>query len=597
MKIDINILASSDIHGYYMPWDYSMDKEYKLGSLAQISTVVNEQRQKYKNTILIDVGDMFQGNCSEIFADDDIHPAVIAMNHMSYDIWEMGNHEYSYGIENLQRFINHFNGFAIGANVYKDGKRLHKPYAIIEKDGIKIAFIGLVTSLINKFEKGTRAMGNSKANDMKKELELLKIELKDKVDYIVGIFHCGIENENNFENTGVRDILKGDDSLIAVFCGHFHEVQNLKINDTIVLQSGKFGQAISKLVLEFEKDEKDVRLIKKNAEIIYIDEKTKPDNILVEKLSDFHKKAIAYSNEEIGLLDSYSMSSNNEIKGIPQMRIEETAITDFFLDVVRYYGKADVSMIQLDNDDAGLEYGKIRRKDINRNYTYVSGGITSYEISGKTLKKIVDYASYFYNESKAGDVNISFNLERLKFKYSTNYFFGNLKYDIDLTDDKRIKNLSYSNGNIIGDDDKIIFATTKYTMDILRYNVIKDDVVNKIYSTKDDLRESGSIRNLSHTYIKQVLNGVVNIKARNNWKIITAPIDEKIRKIAIKLINMNYISLIYSEDGKFKNTDSINIYNPVDKYDKNLEKLGIDIYSYKTKGELYWKVSEILNLR
>lgn len=597
MKIDINILASSDIHGYYMPWDYSMDKEYKLGSLAQISTVVNEQRQKYKNTILIDVGDMFQGNCSEIFADDDIHPAVIAMNHMSYDIWEMGNHEYSYGIENLQRFINHFNGLAIGANVYKDGKRLHKPYAIIEKDGIKIAFIGLVTSLINKFEKGTRAMGNSKANDMKKELELLKIELKDKVDYIVGIFHCGIENENNFENTGVRDILKGDDSLIAVFCGHFHEVQNLKINDTIVLQSGKFGQAISKLVLEFEKDEKDIRLIKKTAEIIYIDEKTKPDNILVEKLSDFHKKAIAYSNEEIGLLDSYSMSSNNEIKGIPQMRIEETAITDFFLDVVRYYGKADVSMIQLDNDDAGLEYGKIRRKDINRNYTYVSGGITSYEISGKTLKKIVDYASYFYNESKAGDVNISFNLERLKFKYSTNYFFGNLKYDIDLTDDKRIKNLSYSNGNIIGDDDKIIFATTKYTMDILRYNVIKDDVVNKIYSTKDDLRESGSIRNLSHTYIKQVLNGVVNIKARNNWKIITAPIDEKIRKIVIKLINMNYISLIYSEDGKFKNTDSINIYNPVDKYDKNLEKLGIDIYSYKTKGELYWKVSEILNLR
>ena len=597
MKIDINILASSDIHGYYMPWDYSMDKEYKFGSLAQISTVVNEQREKYKNTILIDVGDMFQGNCSEIFADDDIHPAVIAMNHMSYDIWEMGNHEYSYGIENLQRFINHFDGVAIGANVYKDGKRLHKPYAIIEKDGIKIAFIGLVTSLINKFEKGTRAMGNSKANDMKKELELIKLELKDKADYIIGIFHCGIENENNFENTGVRDILKGDDSLIAVFCGHFHEVQNLKINDTIVLQSGKFGQAISKLMLHFEKDEKGVKLIQKSGQIIYINEKIKPDNILAQKLSNFHQRAIAYSNEEIGLLDSYSMSTNNEIKGIPQMRVEETSITDFFLDVVRYYGKADVSMIQLDNDEAGLEFGKIRRKDINRNYTYVSGGITSYEISGKTLKKIVDYASYFYNESKAGDINISFNVERLKFKYSTNYFFGNLKYDIDLTDDNRIKNLSYSNGNIIGDEDKIIFATTKYTMDILRYNVIKDDTINKIYSTKDDLRENGSIRNLSHTYIKQVLNGVVNIKARNNWRIITAPVDEKIRKIAVSLINMNYISLIYSEDEKFKNTSSINIYNPVDKYDKKLEKLGIDIYSCKTKGELYWKASEILNLR
>lgn len=104
MVVDINILASSDVHGYYMPWDYSMDKPYEKGSLAQISTEVEKQRGLYKNTILIDAGDMFQGNCSELFCEDDIHPAIVAMNEIGYDIWEMGNHEYGYGIKNLQRF-------------------------------------------------------------------------------------------------------------------------------------------------------------------------------------------------------------------------------------------------------------------------------------------------------------------------------------------------------------------------------------------------------------------------------------------------------------------------------------------------------------
>lgn len=586
MVVDINILASSDVHGYYMPWDYSMDKPYEKGSLAQISTEVEKQRGLYKNTILIDAGDMFQGNCSELFCEDDIHPAIVAMNEIGYDIWEMGNHEYGYGIKNLQRFIDEFNGEVIGGNVYKDNKRLHKPYCIIEKEGIKIGFIGLVTSLINKFEKGTKAMSGIIATDMKYELELIEKELKDKVDCIIGVIHAGIDNENNVANTGIRDLLKNDDKLTAVFCGHFHDIQNFNIGNTTILEPGKFGQAIAKLLLRFEKSDGNIKLVKKTSEIIPIDASIKPDSEIIKKLNHFHERAVSYSNEEIGILINDCMSEKSEISKIPQMRVKQTGITDFFLEVVRHYGNADVAMIQLDNDNAGINKGIIRRKDINRNYTYVSGGITSYQITGKVLKKILEYSAYFFNESRVGDVNISFNYERQLYKYSSNYFFSNLIYDIDLTSEKRIKNLTYENESPIGDEDKIIFATTKYTMDILIANVLSGEVVNKIYSSKDELREQGSIRNLSCRYIKEVLKGLVEIKPKNNWKIITAPIEKNIREIAIKLINQGYISLINSEDGKC-NIKSVNIYDKVDKFDKGLKKSGIDISRFSTKGELY----------
>ena len=42
--MDLQILATSDLHGKFDPWDYALNEESKSGSMAQIATAVKEQK-------------------------------------------------------------------------------------------------------------------------------------------------------------------------------------------------------------------------------------------------------------------------------------------------------------------------------------------------------------------------------------------------------------------------------------------------------------------------------------------------------------------------------------------------------------------------
>ncbi|TKI80982.1 bifunctional metallophosphatase/5'-nucleotidase, partial [Bacillus wiedmannii] len=88
---------------------------------------------------------------------------------------------------------------------------------------------------------------------------------------------------------------------------------------------------------------------------------------------------------------------------------------------------------QIDNDYARLDIGPIKKKDIAYNYQYALGEITVYKITGKDLKDYMEWAAGYFNSSRAGDVTVSFDKTRRASKYSTNDFFGGVKYEIDLT--------------------------------------------------------------------------------------------------------------------------------------------------------------------
>ena len=105
-KVNIQILATSDMHGKFLPYDYALNEESTLGSVAQVASVIKELRDK--NTLVVDAGDTIQDNSAEIFLDDEVHPMMAAMNEIGYDVWTLGNHEFNYGMERLQKIIKQF---------------------------------------------------------------------------------------------------------------------------------------------------------------------------------------------------------------------------------------------------------------------------------------------------------------------------------------------------------------------------------------------------------------------------------------------------------------------------------------------------------
>lgn len=154
--INVTILATSDLHGTFVPWDYASDSENLAGSLSQIATQVKKIRAAQPNIILVDAGDTLQGNFVETFKNDALSPMILGFNALNYDAWVMGNHEFDFGLKVLSTSLNQFKGAALAGNIFWDSGKPYLPaYKIIERQGVKIGIIGMDTPMTAEFAKGT----------------------------------------------------------------------------------------------------------------------------------------------------------------------------------------------------------------------------------------------------------------------------------------------------------------------------------------------------------------------------------------------------------------------------------------------------------
>src|SRR5699024_5257405 len=104
---------SSDVHGFIDNYDY-VKNENCSNSLAAINTAFKNSNSK--NKIIVDNGDMIQGNFIGNFNENIPHPAIDVMNKIGYSIWNLGNHEFNYGVYNLKNVIKQFKNTTLMAN-------------------------------------------------------------------------------------------------------------------------------------------------------------------------------------------------------------------------------------------------------------------------------------------------------------------------------------------------------------------------------------------------------------------------------------------------------------------------------------------------
>ncbi len=188
----IRLLATSDLHGKFLPWDYTTNKESASGSVAQLATAVRELRDE--NTILIDAGDAIQGNMAQLFIDDSLHPMIVCLNELKYDIGVTGNHEYDYGMDVLRKTVSSFEGTVLTGNVWDEhGDPIAPGYTIMDKGGVRVGLIGMVTPNITHWS--AQFLKDCKVTNPLTETRAIIDKIKDEVDVLVGVMHMGLENQ------------------------------------------------------------------------------------------------------------------------------------------------------------------------------------------------------------------------------------------------------------------------------------------------------------------------------------------------------------------------------------------------------------------
>ncbi|KHD24095.1 2', 3'-cyclic nucleotide 2'-phosphodiesterase [Vibrio caribbeanicus] len=563
----VTILGTSDLHGHFMPWDYAADKLNMRGSLSQIATKVKEIRTEQPNTILVDAGDTIQGNFVETFKDEPVDPMMLGFNEMKYDVWVLGNHEFDFGLSVLNRSLKQFKGQSLGGNIKRpDGNPFLPGYTVIERGGIKIGVIGMDTPMTQVFAEGTNRLEGVTFTNPTLEVKKVIEQIDDKVDAIVLVAHMGLDNENDIANTGVTDIANANPELDAIVAGHMHtRIDKAVVNGVIITEPDKYGRALSRVDLQFEERDGQFTLVNKDS-FTYKIKGIDSDEKMEALYQPYHKRLREMANREVAELTGVDLVPENEIRGIPQVHIQDTGISALFQEASFHYApKANVIALQIDNDNAELDVGPIKAKDIAYNYQYAGGEITVYQMTGKELKTYMEWSAGYFNSVKPGDVTYSFDPERRASKYSTNDFFAGVTYKIDLTKPKgeRITDLKFADGSAVTDKSDVRIGMNSYRMGHLtkKGGVLEGRSFPVLFDTEAEYgEEQGTIRNLTIRYLTEQKHGTYEGKPQQRWQLVG--LDDSYneqREIVKTLINSGEITVPSSEDGRYTNIASINV--------------------------------------
>ncbi|MGF1721569.1 2',3'-cyclic-nucleotide 2'-phosphodiesterase [Vibrio kyushuensis] len=406
--IKLRIIETTDIHTNVMDYDYYKDAPSQKIGLARTATLVKQAQQEVKNSVLVDNGDLIQGSpmgdymAAKGIEAGEVHPVYKAMNQLNYDVGNIGNHEFNYGLDFLAKTLDGANFPYVSANVFdeKTGDHYFKPYLIKthtfkDVDGkaheIKVGYIGFVPPQIMVWDK-KNLEGQVFAKDIKKMAEKLVPEMKKEgADVIVAIPHSGVSSDPHklgAENSTYY--LSEVDGIDAIAFGHSHAVfpgrgfDNIQgvdnekgtINGVTAVMPGRWGSHVGVMDLVLKQQDGNWSVVKGQSEARPIFDKAnkkslaKADPGIIEALKDDHKGTRDFVNQPIGQANDVMYSFLSLVQDDPTVQIVNLAQKDYVETFIQ--GDPDLDGIPVLSAAAPFKAGG--RKNDPANFTEVESG-------------------------------------------------------------------------------------------------------------------------------------------------------------------------------------------------------------------------------
>jgi 2',3'-cyclic-nucleotide 2'-phosphodiesterase / 3'-nucleotidase / 5'-nucleotidase len=563
--VTVTVLGTADLHGYINSWEYSSDTAQAATGMTKIQTLIKQEKAKNSNVILVDAGDAVQGNLMFGFNNNPVHPMVEAMNYMGYDTWTLGNHEFNFGMDFLNRNVAGFGGKVLAANLYKeDGTRYANPYTIIEKSGVRVALVGLTNPNVPKWEAANEAnIKGLKFTDPVEEAKKVVAELEGKYDVLIGIFHMG-ETTEYMKTDGATVVAEACPQFNAILAAHAHSKFDNKTSTSGVkiIEPGNNGWALAKIDVKVEKTG-DKFTVKEVTTANLLTEKVAADKEMADKFASMHDKLRESGNVDIGKVTKRFIDRADYITGadkittMPTAMVEDNAVIDLINEAQMYYTGAQVSSSAFFKPDANLLPGKLKVKDMATIYMY-DNTLVGVKITGKNLKAYMEWSANFYNTYKPGDLAPSFNETIRGYNYD---MFDGINYQIDISKPigSRIVNAAIKGQPI--DDSKI------YTLAVNNYRYGTQLLSMKFVTAQDKYFDSetrfgtdgGGMRALLRKYIEEKLKGQVTPSVNNNWSIIGANYEHPLKAEILEKVKAGKISIPTSFDGRTLNVKALNV--------------------------------------
>ena len=313
--VQIHIIETSDVHGCFFPYDY-ITRKPKAGTLARVSNYVRQLREKGDAVVLLDNGDILQGQPVCYFSNfvdtTETNIAARVCNYMRYDAQTIGNHDVETGHHVYDAWKKAMDYPLLGANVVdrKTGEPYLRPYTIIERDGVRIAVIGMLTPAIPSWL-GEELWSGLLFDDMVESARkwVAYVKANEHPDLVVGLFHSGknngITNAEYSENQSLQ-VAEQVGGFDIVFFGHDHtrfsgDATNKDGKNVVLLDPANNALSIAQadVTLSLSKGKWKVDSI--DGHLVDITD-TPVDEDFVAHFKDFTDKVQNYVGRQIGTL-------------------------------------------------------------------------------------------------------------------------------------------------------------------------------------------------------------------------------------------------------------------------------------------------------
>ena len=522
-RAQVTLLSTTDLHGHIYPIDYYTDKTADLG-LAKLSTLIKQARQEAPDLLLLDCGDTIQGTPLAYYHNRKNNappdPMMLVMNSLGYVSMTVGNHEYNFGLDVLEKARREAAFPWLSANTYRAGtdEPAFTPYLVKEVAGVRVAILGLTTPAIPHWENPENYAGlefRPLVSEARKWVALLRG--REHADAVVVAVHCGVEEDlatgrippGNFpgENAALA-IAREVPGVDVLFLGHTHrDIPALVVNGVLLSQAGRWGDRLVRADLTFTRETGKVwTLAAKAVHSIPVRADTPADPAVLSLAGPYHRETQAWLARAIGAsarpLDA---ASGN---------LQDCALLDLIHRVQLEAGPADVSLASVSNPRARIPAGPVTVRDIAGLYIY-ENTLYVIEVTGAQLKAALEHAARYFLPYEPGKSPADL-FDRSIPGYNFDTAEG-VSYEIDLRQPvgDRIRNLAFQ-GAPLAPDRKLRLALNNYQYNGGGgYTMFKD--------AKVLARSSAEIRDLIIAWVER--HGTIPAEPTGNWRILQP--DEK----------------------------------------------------------------------
>ncbi|HFI0141842.1 TPA: cell surface ecto-5'-nucleotidase Nt5e [Streptococcus suis] len=340
-SIEAVIIHTNDVHGRIL------EEKGVIGD-AKAAAVIEEERSKVENTIVVDAGDAFQGlPISNSTKGED---RANIMNQVGYDAMAVGNHEFDFGMDQAIKYKETLNFPLLSANTYVNGARVFEASTIVDKTptvvGDEFVVIGVTTPETatkthpKNIEGVTFADPITEVNKVIDEVEARALADNRVYNNYIILAHLGVDATTPVEWRGstLAEALSQNSKLagkrVIVIDGHSHTVQSATYGDNVTYnQTGSYLNNIGKVTLKSEQLLGEASLISA-ADTASVT----PDALITELVNEIKVKYEAENAQVV--IENNPIELNGERSNV---RVRETNLGNAVTDAIYAYGQTGFS--------------------------------------------------------------------------------------------------------------------------------------------------------------------------------------------------------------------------------------------------------------